>query len=354
MLSDKTVGINMQGRRNGEFYSEIIAWDNTKYFYVGLKPNDDKTKLVPCSRSTTVPFCFATLEPLNESNRLHDVPTLNNADHGITMKMINFGISDGKRYGEAASATVTNDFFGGSTGRKTGLLSNRLSENGYPDVEVAGKKNLGEAYADAFYVNNLFLERVYNSSGYFEFDSCQNYATLCKKDSYIYTLSVPNTKADTEFALLTIEKQVSGAFGNKEREFTFTVEITDAGDGDAFVRAKNGEEQTAMPGTGTTFTMKHNDRVEISLPAGVGVTVTEDNEEYTASMKLDSQESIEGNTISFTFSGSDVLTVTNILDGTVPSGLSSNIRTALALIALPLLPVGCILYCKRRRRKTAV
>lgn len=79
-----------------------------------------------------------------------------------------------------------------------------------------------------------------------------------------------------------------------------------------------------------------------------------ESQSLTASMKLDSQESIEGNTISFTFSGSDVLTVTNTLDGTVPSGLSSNIRTALALIALPLLPVGCILYCKRRRRKAAV
>lgn len=68
-------------------------------------------------------------------------------------------------------------------------------------------------------------------------------------------------------------------------------------------------------------------------------------------------EPVEGvyyDDVTFSTSGSDVLTVTNTLDGTVPSGLSSNIRTALALIALPLLPVGCILYCKRRRRKAAV
>ncbi len=56
VLSGSTIGINMQGRRNGEFFSEIVAWDNTKYAYVGIKPNDEKTRIIPCSQSAAMPF----------------------------------------------------------------------------------------------------------------------------------------------------------------------------------------------------------------------------------------------------------------------------------------------------------
>ena len=94
---------------------------------------------------------------------------------------------------------------------------------------------------------------------------------------------------------------------------------------------------------------------------GDGADLLDTGLEYSHSIisALDNpeHEPVEGvyyDDVTFSTSGSDVLTVTNTLDGTVPSGLSSNIRTALALIALPLLPVGCILYCKRRRRKAAV
>lgn len=180
VLSENTIGINMPGRRDGGFYSEIIAWDNAKYAYIGLRPNADKTALEPCSESTAFPFYFATLEDLNLSDRLHEVPTIDNVQHGITMKMINFDLKPGQTYGLPGGADITWDFLGGtsSTGTlKTGLLSSYLDENGYP-IALPSGRSFSEAYADAIDVNHLFLERVYESSGYFEFDSTQNFATL--------------------------------------------------------------------------------------------------------------------------------------------------------------------------------
>ena len=183
VLSDNTIGINMPGRRNGDFYSDIVAWDNSKYAYIGLRPNADKTALEPCSESTSLPFYFATLEELNLSDRLHEVPTLDNNQFGITMKMIDFGQQAGQS--DANGSTVTWDYFGGKTSvgsLKTGLLSNYLDENGYPIAMPSGE-NFGGAFADAIPANHLFLERVYESSGYFEFDSAQNFATLKRRNS---------------------------------------------------------------------------------------------------------------------------------------------------------------------------
>ena len=185
VLSDNTIGINMPGRRNGDFYSNIIAWDNTKYAYIGLRPNEDKTFLEPCSESTSLPFYFATMDPLNLSDRLHEVPTVDNNEHGIKMKMVNFGVAEGTSNGTVNASEITQDYFagGGIDKLTTGLLTQNLKGNGYPDATPTGLDFAG-AYANAIDVNHLFLQRVYDSSGYFEFDSAQNFATLKKVDQY--------------------------------------------------------------------------------------------------------------------------------------------------------------------------
>ena len=188
VLSENTIGINMPGRRNGGFYSEIVAWDNGRYAYIGLRPNADKTALESCSESTSLPFYFATLEELNLSDRLHEVPTLDNNQHGIKMKMVNFDLKSGQAYGTEYGSEFTWDYLNGKSGGsvaalKTGLLSSSLDANGYPIATPTGL-NISPAFnnENARKVNHLFLERVYESSGYFEFDSTQNFATLKHKD----------------------------------------------------------------------------------------------------------------------------------------------------------------------------
>ncbi len=206
VLSDDTIGINMPGRRNGEFYSQIMAWDNSKYAYIGFRPNAEKTALEPCAESVSLPFYFATREELNLSDRLHQVPTVDNNEHGIKMRIVDFGLREGKAYGSSDGADVTWDYLGGSASidkLTRGLLSPYLKENGYPDATRAdaAHKDFAKAFENAMPVNHLFLDKVHESSGYFEFDSCQNFATL-KKTNEDGTVSF-NTKenGETDFIL---------------------------------------------------------------------------------------------------------------------------------------------------------
>ena len=172
-------------------------------------------------------------------------------------------------------------------------------------------------------------------------------------DYYVYTISVPNEKKDTQLELLTIEKRVGGSFGDKSKEFEFTLTVTGAGEGDGFIWAKNGEQQLAdMDRTGGTFTMRHNDKIEIALPKGVEVTLTEDSGEYTVSMSLDGDGTVSGSTAEFSFTGSRTVVVTNTLNGVIPTGIASAAAKALMLTFLPAIPIGCILYSKRRRRRS--
>ena len=183
VLSENPIGINIPGRRDGEFYSNVIAWDNTRYAYIGLRPNADKTALEPCSESAALPFYFATLEELNLSDRLHEVPTLDNNQYGIKMRMVNFDLEPGKTYGASDGSEFTWEYFDkdkkGIDKLTPDLLSRWLQDNGYPTATPTGR-NIINAFtgAKSRAVNHLFLESVHSSSGYFEFDSTQNFATL--------------------------------------------------------------------------------------------------------------------------------------------------------------------------------
>lgn len=195
ILSDSTIGISMQGRRDGEFYSQIGAWDDTYYTYVGMTPNEEKTKLVPCSLANSIPFYFATLEELNLSGKLHEVATVDNNEYGITIKVKDFegNVNNGEHGGTDQIAYL------GDTGyfpekATTKLLSTDLDDYGYPTT-IKGK-NLGDLYSGAQTVNNLFIESVHNSSGYFEFDSTQNFATLCNEDGTLKALTDKYTDKD--------------------------------------------------------------------------------------------------------------------------------------------------------------
>ncbi len=166
-------------------------------------------------------------------------------------------------------------------------------------------------------------------------------------DSYTYTLSVPNEKDDPDLETLTVKKRVDGNAGSRDKDFTFTVTISGAGEGDGFVWAKNGEAQPElMPRTGGTFTLKHNDNVDIVLPAGVTVTVTEDYGDYTPSFKLDDGESED--ITSKTFTEHSQLIVTNTLNMIVPTGVFLGIIIPLAFLLSAFAVIVFILYRKKR------
>ena len=121
---------------------------------------------------------------------LTTVDTVDNTAYGITMKMFDFnGTASGDR------DSNQNAFMGGNGRGGTGMLSTNLVD-GYPTATAVTTNNGGAAtgtsFEDlinasegAFGVNHLFLQSIYNESGYFEYDSTQNFASLVQDDGSI-------------------------------------------------------------------------------------------------------------------------------------------------------------------------
>ena len=182
-ISGNKIGINLNGRRYGENYSPIIAWDDASYAYSGLKTENGH--IVPCALSEAEDFYFALVHPVDVQDQLSEVKTIDSDQFGITMHMFDFNnrLVKERDSGQAA-------FMGGEGGK--GLLSTNLGEDGYPTgTDLAGPEGKGvslskliSSHADGGKsdgvtpANHLFIESIYNESGYFEYDSTMNFAHL--------------------------------------------------------------------------------------------------------------------------------------------------------------------------------
>ena len=166
ILSDDTIGINLPGRRDGQYYSEILAWDEDNYSYAGLKV--DGSSVESCRISEAMDFYFAIMQDLNTDDTLTTVPTVDNNLYGIEMKMKNFDTR------KEMSDFLGSDAGGSGTALHQGLLSTDLV-GGYPTTKGG---SLGQLLSGAEDVNHLFIQSTYSGSGYFEYDSAQNFASL--------------------------------------------------------------------------------------------------------------------------------------------------------------------------------
>ena len=175
ILADDPIGINLNGRRDGRYYSTVLAWDDDAYSFAGLKVVDGQ--IVSCPKSEAMDFYFAVMNEVNVDDDIHTVPTVEHTQYGITMKMKNFGTR------KEMSDFLGNDDGGIGSTLHQGLLSTDLGSNGYPTT--AGG-SLGTLYSGASEVNHLFLQGTYDETGYFEFDSTQNFATLKGSDFKVY------------------------------------------------------------------------------------------------------------------------------------------------------------------------
>ena len=181
VLSDTTVGLNLNGRRYEEYATTILAWDDPDYQYSGFRVENGR--LVPCPLNEAEDFYFAVMEPVEgEQVQLTTVSTIDNAVHGITMKMIDY---NGEKTNNGSFDKTQTDVMG-STGNDKGLVMPYLGENGYPTAVKTGK-SLSELYEDAYDVNHLFLENIYNESGYFEYNSTENFAHLVLEEDDRWT-----------------------------------------------------------------------------------------------------------------------------------------------------------------------
>lgn len=184
ILSDRTIGINLNGRRYGDYSSTILAWDDYRYDYAGLKLENGKLKAV--RKSQAQEFYFAIMDdPVPEE--FSTVTTVDNAEHGIKMYMVDF---NGVKYDVGARDRTQTDVMGEGTeifsGGKTPLLdlvTTDLQDDGYP-IATRTNKSLEELFGSAEPVNHLFLKSIYEESGYFEYNCCQTYATLLSNGNF--------------------------------------------------------------------------------------------------------------------------------------------------------------------------
>ena len=179
ILSDNKIGINLTGRRYGDYYSDILAWDTPYYTYAGLHSDIENGKVVSGAKADADTFYFAIVE--EPTSTLTKVNTLDTSKYGITMRMIDFPVQP-----DSSGHSLQNDFLGTGPAIYTvatkGLLSTDIDPStGYPRATCSGA-SLQQLFVGAEEVNHLFLESTYNASGYFEFDSCQCFATLIQPD----------------------------------------------------------------------------------------------------------------------------------------------------------------------------
>ena len=171
-LSDNKIGIQLTGRDKDKYYSPIFAWDDLNYAYSSLTVD---TSGLPASGSIAageyvdaVDFYFAILQDAVESDeQFHEVETVDNNKYGITLKMQDF-----------TDENAMNVILGSSQKDQLtqGILSTNLGDDGYPTT-LAGR-SLKDLYNAPVEINHLFIKSVHDATGYFEFDSTQNFATI--------------------------------------------------------------------------------------------------------------------------------------------------------------------------------
>ena len=185
ILSGDTIGINLNGRRDGQYYSTILAWDEENYSYVGLKVEDGR--IVTCPAAEAMDFYFAVMQDLNVDDDLTTVPTVEHTQYGITMRLIDYNGATGN-YDGSPTTTLQHSVMGNSTFNQWNGVKDLLSTNlvnGYPTATLTGM-SLESLFGGASAVDHLFIQSTYDETGYFAFDSTQNFASLHGSEFVVY------------------------------------------------------------------------------------------------------------------------------------------------------------------------
>lgn len=117
-----------------------------------------------------------------ENEALTEIKTVDHSNAGITMRMIDMENAGGYNIRKTGKDTTIFSFPDGGYGNgtiKKGLLNTVLANNGYPTtVNKDGSQNLEGLFGGGTTVNHLFSKTTYETTGYYEYSSFQNYAYL--------------------------------------------------------------------------------------------------------------------------------------------------------------------------------
>ncbi len=171
ILSDSEIGIQLDGRKRDRYYSSIVAWDDDGYAYSSVITTDQEN-IAAGDFSEAEDFYFAIIQDdLSSDVDLVEVDTVDNNTYGIVMKMRDFDSKDQlcRALEDKAGKDVRDELH-------TGILSTKL-EDGYPTI-IEGGASLATLFDNPTTVNHLFIESTHAATGYFEYDSTQNFASL--------------------------------------------------------------------------------------------------------------------------------------------------------------------------------
>ena len=191
-FADSAYGVNLNGRGNGDYYTTILAWD--EYYDASLKVDEEQIALLSSTLSQASDFYFAKMSTDTETMEVTTVSTLDSTQFGITLKMQDFGENDNLTSGRSAemSNILGNTPYNQWTGSKE-LLQNYIAGGSDYPIATNSNKSLGALFSNPLEVNHQFLTTTYYETGYFEYDSTQNFAHLITSTSDPwYGLKAPN------------------------------------------------------------------------------------------------------------------------------------------------------------------
>ena len=185
ILSEEPIGLNLNGRSYGDYQSSILAWDDPYYAYAGLLVENGTVET--CGMAEASDFYFAVIPPSADGEELTVIPTVDHTAYGITMKLADYG--NPVTISNTTTSSIQHAVIGDSTyvqwTPNYGLVSTYLEDDGYPICTLTGR-SLSELFSGAIEVNHLFTGSIYSGSGYYEFDSTQNFASLKGSDFVVY------------------------------------------------------------------------------------------------------------------------------------------------------------------------
>lgn len=161
------------------------------------------------------------------------------------------------------------------------------------------------------------------------------------------------------YSQVTVSKTVTGALGDKAKEFSFTLTVKDDSNGNEItgeMKAQKGSAEEFTIKSGNTFTLKNGENIVFTnVPTGATVTVTENdytgtNGGYSTSYVAGDGQKMQGREARLTniSAGNHTIAFTNSKDVIPDTGITLHSMPYLLVLAGVL--VGGMAWMRRRKR----